>query len=122
MFPFSSDDENQNEIKDEDCEDGGDNMEMGIQDVQSYEDLLSVEEFFVGQNESPQGKAFILATKFAQIRAANCQPAFPPAEEEQSDKVVMEREIESPPRNVVRDKDLKEDDFEFFFGVQQMQQ
>ena len=91
-------------------------MDVGILDAQSYEDLLSVEEFFVKQNESPQGKAFILATKFAQIRAANCQPTFPPAEEDQSEKVVMERERESPPRNVVRDKDLKEDDFEFFFG------
>ena len=37
-------------------------------DALSYE-LLSVEDFFVGRGESPQGKAFALATKFAQVRA-----------------------------------------------------
>ena len=58
MFPFC-DDEN-NEI--------GDNQDENMLDALSYE-LLSVEDFFVGRGESPQGKAFALATKFAQIRA-----------------------------------------------------
>ena len=30
---------------------------------------MPVEDFVVGPNDSPQGKAFYLATKFAQIKA-----------------------------------------------------
>lgn len=76
MFPFC--DENENIV-------GYGYDEYGDCDNQEQQNMLdalsccfeeettrsvSVEDFFVGRGESPQGKAFALATKFAQIRAA----------------------------------------------------